>query len=205
VRTTSTGQATASPSQPVPAWVRAAAYAVPLCVLPSALWRLWKLATGLPPGCQQLMRAWEPWYIAALSVGSFGAALLTIGLVRPWGEVVPRRVPFLGGRTVPVGAAVIAAAAGASVIFAVYAYALLNPILHLRPTPQIPGCPPPTEEPGAWVAIASYTPLLAWGPLLVVVTVAYYRRRTARGQPTGTPSGRRARSGPGSGRPSLPS
>ncbi|MCF2434810.1 hypothetical protein LV779_08895 [Streptomyces thinghirensis] len=29
-------------------------------------------------------------------------ALLTLGLVRPWGEVVPRRVPLLGGRPVPV-------------------------------------------------------------------------------------------------------
>jgi hypothetical protein len=205
LRPTSTRQAAGAGRQPVSRWVKVAAYAVPLCVLPSALWRLWKLVDGLPPGCQQLMRVWEPWYIVALSVGSFGAALLTIGLVRPWGEVVPRWVPFLRGRTVPVGAAVIAAGAGASVIFAVYAYALLNPILHFGPTPQIPGCPPPTEEPGAWVAIASYAPLLAWGPLLVVVTVAYYRRRTTPGRPTGTRSGRRGRPGPGSGRPSLPS
>ncbi len=42
----------------------------------------------------------------------------------------------------------------------------------------IPGCPSPPEGPGAWVAVASYAPLLAWGPLLVVVTVAHYRRRT---------------------------
>ena len=34
------------------------------------------------------------------------------------------------------------------------------------------------EAPGAWVAVASYAPLLAWGPLLVVVTADYHRRRT---------------------------
>ena len=124
------------------------------------------------------MKAWEPHYITSLSVVSSGAALLTIGLVHPWGEVIPRWVPFLGGRTVPVRAAVTAASAGATLIFAVYAYALLNGVFELRATPDIPGCPSPLEGPGAWVAIASYAPLLAWGPLLVVVTVAYYRRRT---------------------------
>ena len=77
-----------------------------------------------------------------------------------------------------VRAAVIAASAGAILIFSVYAYALLNPIFHFRVTPDIPGCPSPEKAPDAWVAIASYAPLLAWGPLLVVVTIAYSRRRT---------------------------
>ena len=172
------GQVAEPVAQPVPRWVRAAAYAVPLCVLPSALWRLWALAAGLPPGCRQLMKAWEPSYVIGLSVVSFGAALLTIGLVRPWGEVVPGWVPVLGGRTVPVRAAVAAAGVGATVIFGVYVYALLNPVLHLREPTVMPGCPSPLEGPGTWVAVATYAPLLAWGPLLVVVTVAYYRRRT---------------------------
>ena len=157
---------------------KAAAYAVPLCVLPSALWRLWALADGLPPGCRQATQAWEPYYITGLSVVSFGATLLTIGLVRPWGEVIPRWIPLAGGRTVPVRAAVTAASLGATLIFGVYAYALLNPIFHFRVAPDTPGCPSPLEGPGAWVAVASYAPLLAWGPLLVVVTVAYYRRRS---------------------------
>jgi len=159
--------------------VTAAAYAVPLCVLPSAVWRLHAvLVKDFPPACEALMAAWEPYYVASLSVISLGAALLTIGLVRPWGEVVPGRVPFVGGRVIPVLGAVIPAYAGAALIFGIYAYALLNPIFHFRATPDIPGCPPPSEEPGAWVAAASYAPLLAWGPLLVVVTAAYHRRRT---------------------------
>jgi hypothetical protein len=178
LKSTSTSQAAEPGRQSVSRWIKAAAYAVPLCVLPSALWRLWALAAGLPPGCRQVMKAWEPYYISGLSVLSFGAALLTIGLVRPWGEVVPCWIPLVGGRTVPVRAAVTAASVGATLIFGVYAYALLNPILHLREPAVIPGCSSPLEGPGAWVAVASYAPLLAWGPLLVVVTVAYYRRRT---------------------------
>jgi hypothetical protein len=169
---TGSARATVSP------WIRAAAYAVPLCVLPSSLWRLYAVfLKGVPPGCERLMKWWEPAYVAALSVVSLAAALLTVGLVRPWGEVVPRWVPLLGGRTVPVPAAVIPAAGGALLIFAFYAYAGLNSVLGFRPPPNIPGCPDPLQEPGAWVVIASYAPLLAWGPLLVLVTVAYHRRR----------------------------
>ena len=186
MKSTSTSQAAEPGFQPVSRWIKAAAYAVPLCVLPSALWRLWALADGLSPGCRQVTQAWEPYYIAGLSVASFGAALLTIGLVRPWGELIPRWIPLVGGRTVPVRAAVTAASVGATFIFGVYAYALLNPIFHFRVAPDIPGCPSPLHGPGAWVAVASYAPLLAWGPLLVVVTVAYYRRRT---QTTAAPSG----------------
>jgi hypothetical protein len=80
-----------SVSGPVSGWVKAAAYAVPLCVLPSALWRLWALAKALPPGCRQLMRPWEPWCIVSLSVVSFTAAL------RPSGWCVPGARWCLGG------------------------------------------------------------------------------------------------------------
>lgn len=168
--------------------VRVAAYAVPLCVLPSALWRLHAIfVKDFAPACRGLMGAWEPFYVTSLSVISLGAALLTVGLVRPWGEVAPGWVPFLGGRVVPVRAAVILAGAGAALIFGIYAYALLNLIFHMRETPDIPGCPTPLEETNAWVAVACYAPLLAWGPLLVAVTVAYYRRRT-RGKMTRIPA-----------------
>jgi hypothetical protein len=100
------------------------------------------------------------------------------GLVRPWGEVVPRWVPLVGGRVIPVRVAVAAASTGAACIFAVYGYAVANGIFEFRAAPDIPGCPAPLDAPGAWLAIVSYAPLLAWGPLLVVVTVAYHRRRT---------------------------
>lgn len=41
-------------------------------------------------------------------------------------------------------------------------------------------CTPPTEGPFGWVVVAAYAPLLLTGPLLAVVTYAYYRRRTSR-------------------------
>jgi hypothetical protein len=158
----------------------AAAYAVPLCVLPSALWRLHAFfVRGVPPGCQRLVKPWEPYYVASLSVVSLVAALLTIGLVRPWGEVTPDWVPVVGGRRIPVLAAIVSAAVGAAVIFGLYGYALLNAVVGVRQAPEIPGCPDPWKGRHAWLAVASYAPLLAWGPLLVIVTVAYYRRRTA--------------------------
>jgi hypothetical protein len=165
--------------QHVSLWVKVAAYVVPLCVLPSALWRIHAVfIKGLPPECEKLGEAWEPFYITALSIVSFTAALLTVGLVSPWGEVFPKWIPFFGGRSVPIRAAVIPASAGATLIFGIYAYALLNPIFHFKEPVVIAGCPGPLETPDAWLAIASYVPILAWGPLLVVVTIAYYRRRT---------------------------
>jgi hypothetical protein len=157
--------------------VRVAAYATPLCVLPSALWRLH--AVLVPNEACFSGSAFEPYYLVLLSVGSVAAAALTVGLVRPWGERVPSWVPLVGGRPVPVELATAAAATGAAAIGLVYAYAVLNPVFEWRtPPPADPACPPPDQAPGAWIAYAAYAPLLLWGPLLVVVTVAYYRRRT---------------------------
>lgn len=65
-------------------WARTAAWGVLACALPSALWRL-------------LM-------IAGLSVAQLAAAVLVVGLVRPWGErflgvPIPRWVPSPSGRS----------------------------------------------------------------------------------------------------------
>ena len=40
-----------------------------------------------------------------------GGALLTIGLIRPWGEVYPRWIPYLRGKRVRPRAAIIPATA----------------------------------------------------------------------------------------------
>lgn len=42
-----------------------------------------------------------------LSSGAWCGALLTMGLVRPWGEVFPRWFPVIGGRRVPVAVAAV--------------------------------------------------------------------------------------------------
>lgn len=168
------------PAHPaVSPWIRVAAYAVPLCVLPSASWRMSAVIRGLPEGCPRTMGWIEPYYVASLSIVSFGAALLTIGLVRRWGDVVPGWLPVIGGRKVPAKAAVIAALTGCAVLFALVAFFVLNMALGLREPREIPGCAPPTEGPGGWKVELAYAPLVAWPPLLLLVTVAYYRRRTA--------------------------
>ena len=136
LRSARAGQA--EPRFQVSWWITAAAYAVPLCVLPSALWRLWALADGWPWRMPAGRAAWEPYYVTQV-VGHFGAALLTIGLVLPGGEVPLAGSPE-GGWTVLVQVAA-AASLGAIFIFGVYAYALLNPIFRFRAAPDIPGCP----------------------------------------------------------------
>jgi hypothetical protein len=168
--------------QPPSRAVRWAAYATPLCVLPSAVWRIWYVFVDGDPDCVGHGPAWERPYILSLSVLSVTAAFLTVGLVRPWGEVVPGWVPLVGGRPVPLQVATGAAAAGATLIFTVYTYAVLNGIFHWREGRRVPGCPPPDQTDGAWLAYLCYAPLLLWGPLLVAVTVAYYRRRTRASQ-----------------------
>jgi hypothetical protein len=90
IQTTTEGAVGSAPWQPPSRAVRWAAYATPLCVLPSALWRIWYVFVDANPACVGGGPAWERPYIASLSAVSVIAASLTVGLVRPWGEVCPR-------------------------------------------------------------------------------------------------------------------
>jgi hypothetical protein len=162
-----------------PPAVKLAAYLVPLCVLPSSIWRIvGPVRTGVPQGCPAVLGPWEPVYIATLSAVSFGAALLTLGLVHRWGVVFPAWVPWVGGRIVPARPVVAVASAGAVLIWFVYAWAVLNPIFEWY-QPRSDACVDPAQRPGADVAVASYAPLLLWAPLLTIVIVDYRRRRNA--------------------------
>ncbi len=160
-----------APQSDVPTWVLRAAHAVPLVTLPSGLWRL-ALAAHLPvmdaPPASVSLQV----YVVCLTMVTEGLALLTLGLVQPWGEVVPSWIPVLGGRRVPPMAAVLPAAVGAT------ALTLMWPVADARmfagdffdyfhsPVQRV-------------VVTACYLPLVAWGPLLGAVTVAYHRRRTS--------------------------
>ncbi|MCX5377298.1 hypothetical protein [Streptomyces sp. NBC_00091] len=161
----------------VPRGITWAAYAVPLCALPSGLWRI-ALVVGWPDWYAG--HEWLPGerpYVLSLSLVAECLALLTLGLVRPWGERLPAWVPFAGGRVVPVRAAVVPASIGAFLATALGAYATLNYIFHFVPPLNDNGEAFPTSGPGAWALWACYVPILAWGPLLAVVTRAYYVRR----------------------------
>ncbi len=163
-----------SPS--VPRWVNRAAHAVPLAVLPSGLWRM-AMAVGIPVGFSgQLAQDWRPGletssYITLLTLITEALAFLTIGLVRPWGERTPRWIPGLGDRRIPVWAAAGPAALGALAVTAVMLLMFWDAL------PASGGGSEAPQGAAAWIMNACYLPLLLWGPLLTVVTVAYVRRR----------------------------
>jgi hypothetical protein len=160
----------------VPRWLDRTARAVPLAVLPSGLWRM-AMAVGIPVGFSgQLAEDWRPGletssYITLLTLVTEVLAFLTIGLVRPWGERMPRWIPVLGGRRIPAWAAVVPAALGALAVMAVTV-----PMFWGKPPASVGGREAP-QGTAAWIMNACYAPLLLWGPLVTVVTAAYARRR----------------------------
>ncbi|MBN0045238.1 hypothetical protein JS756_14175 [Streptomyces actuosus] len=155
----------------VPRWAVRTAYAVPLLTLPSSLWRL-ALAAGLPVTSQPLHTGWGVAYVLVLTAVTEGLALLTLGLVQPWGEVVPRWIPLIGGRPVRPLAAVVPALVGSFVLFAL---SLL--VGFVQGGNLADGVLTDTRAQTVFLAVC-YTPLLAWAPLLAVSAIAYYRRRT---------------------------
>lgn len=170
----------------VPTWARAAAWAVPLTVLPSALWRVVDWAGGLLRGGHVCAAPGGPLreevYVPSLSVVSLGLALLTLGLVQEWGEVFPRWMPGIGGREVPAAFAVGAATTGALLVAAF----LVRGAVGGEPrNPLPPGCTPP-----GWEVLGFYLPTVLWPPLLLAVTRHYHVRRRRIDQTTnGTPVG----------------
>ncbi|MFJ7626708.1 hypothetical protein ACIQZN_09485 [Streptomyces sp. NPDC097595] len=160
---------------PVPLWARRTASAVLWASVPSALWRF-AVVLGVPLGLADseyeamLIPGWGYLAVPLLSVFQEALAFLTLGLVRPWGEVWPRWVPHLRGRRIRVLATTIPAALGA-LACTVYGVLFVWTTLHsdMAITPW-----------GEWVMTVCYVPIVAWGPLLAVVTTHYYRRRARR-------------------------
>lgn len=164
----------------VPRWANIAAHLVPLTTVPSGLWRL-ALGLGVPVGFSgdlaELYGApgWITPYVIVLSLLAEAAALSTLGLVRPWGERLPTWVPGIGGRRIPVLAAVVPAATGAlAITFINWTSATM------WFGPENNGDPDAPHGFAGFVMAAAYAPMLAWGPLLGAVTAAYYVRRRRR-------------------------
>ncbi|WP_067457474.1 hypothetical protein [Actinomadura macra] len=180
-----------TPVAGVPRWAQITAFAIPLLVLPSSLWRIVGITFHVPiiAGADDLqdggnLPSWLPieMYVVLLSALSETLAFTAVGLVSTWGEVFPRWVPFLRGRPVPPLGAVIPAALGATILTLLWTVAAIT--MPLGRTMQ--GRPVQGDNPlnfHSWegvLAIAAYAPLVLWGPLLAAVTVAYWRRRTNR-------------------------
>ncbi|MBE1874346.1 hypothetical protein [Myceligenerans pegani] len=74
--------------------------------LPYALIRLTWLTpwpAGVDEGVPMTIRVWG----LLLSSGAWAGVFLTLGLIRPWGEIFPRWVPGLAGRVVPIAAVAV--------------------------------------------------------------------------------------------------
>ncbi len=161
--------------RPVPRWAERLAHIIPLLVLPSSLWR-WAVAFGFSMGMLDssgdlsILRGWPAVYVAVISLLSEAVALTAFGLVRPWGEVVPAWLPFIGGRPVRPRAAIVPATAGSVALILVWTVGFWEVWT--------------TGQPGAmaspfWAAVFTvcYAPLNLWGPALLALTWAYRRRR----------------------------
>lgn len=97
-----------------------------------------------------------------LGAAMLAGAVLTLGLVLPWGERVPRWVPRIGGRAVPVALAAVPAA----IVAALFTAGGLQS-LTLALTGAVP------------VGTVLILPFWAWGPLLGLATWGYVRHRAA--------------------------
>ncbi|WP_137978457.1 hypothetical protein [Streptomyces violaceusniger] len=160
--------------RPVPRWAEIVAHLIPLVGLPQCIWRL-PFAFGFTMGSVESDPTdvwWAVPYIFGLSVLSESFALLSFGLVRGWGEVVPHWIPVLGGRRIPPFAVIVPAALGGLFLTGMLVYWALA-------TFQIGGVSHVAYTNGWWDALATTCIglLTLWGPLLLALTYAYYRRR----------------------------
>jgi len=146
-----------------------------LLTLPSGLWRL-GLVAGSSMGMlddagqpARLQGFGQDLYVIFLTLFSEAVALIAFGLVKPWGEVAPRWIPFIGGRRVVPYAAIIPATLGGLGLIAIWTFGFRDVFTdHFIPFSGT-----------RWKAlmITCYAPLQFWGPALLVFTWAYYRRR----------------------------
>jgi len=166
-------------------WTVRTAHLVTLLMLPSGLWRIGvvlgysmgiRAAAGVDAASGGLAPGWQAVAILGLTVVSEGVGLLSLGLVRPWGELVPSWIPLIGGRRLPPAGVTVVAAAGAVALMIIWIFATVNFFIL-----TIFGAPGRgfVFASGWWEAllIACYLPLLLWGPMLLLLTWAYYRRR----------------------------
>jgi hypothetical protein len=141
-------------------WGRRVTIAAALMPLPYGLARLtwltpWRIAFPDDAG-------WGVWITGMLlGCGSEGGAILTRGLIRPWGEVWPRWVPVVHGRPIPVAVPTFAALTASAVLalFTVYV------------ATEVP------QAEGDWLFSLAFVPIGLWGPLLAAAALAYYYRR----------------------------
>ncbi|WP_369139013.1 hypothetical protein [Modestobacter versicolor] len=147
-------------------WGRLATWAAVAGPLPYALLRLtwltpWPL--GMPEGgdLEPAMRLFG----LGLGFAALGGAVLTAGLVRPWGEVWPGWVPVLRGRPVPVAFPVVAGGLVATVLLASTPGMVALAVGEVR-----------DGDPMGWAMLLVF-PTLPWGLALAAAVTGYALRR----------------------------
>ena len=175
-----------------PRWAAIAAWAAPICVLPTARYRLALLPSDY---------ASVDWDLIILSAGSMALAFLILGLIYGWGERLPSWVPGLGGRPV---SRMAAAVAGVSIVLLVCLSALrwTLPSGFVEQGPVLIGSDQPTKpaSEGGWSGVtyrwrpgvlASWRPgvLASWRPGVLASAPARGHRRLP-APPPGTRSAR---------------
>ncbi|MFC9793845.1 hypothetical protein ACFVJI_14485 [Streptomyces sp. NPDC127584] len=170
------------PVPPPPRWAVRAAHVAAWSTVPSGVWRV-ALVLGVPVGVmgrEEFLASFPHHsflmglgYVLLLCAVAEGASYLTLGLVRPWGDVMPRWIPLLGGRPVDPRIAVLAASLGAFTVTFLWWVLFFGGLLASE-------SPDPGFSGGEALFLAAYAPLLLWGPLLAAVTWSYHRRHEAR-------------------------
>ena len=136
-------------------------------------------SAALPPS----IRLWGLLLGGAALLG----AVLTIGLIRPWGERFPRWVPVVAGRRVPVAAAAVPG----GLVAAVVTSAALPMIMQLSVAPTEPG---PGGMSGTERVLALLLfPCWIWGPMLALAVWGYVGHRRGCGSLSAPATPARAR------------
>ena len=159
-----------------PRWAVACAWATPACVVPSGVWRT-LVGFGAPLGWSdaqlrvERMPGFGTAYVVTLTVLSVSAAALTLGLVYPWGERIPRWVPTAGGRRLPVWVPALLAMSGAAMV----TYLIVLSVVHWS---SVSGFADRPRSGPALLMVGCYAPAALWPVLLLAVTGSYVQRRT---------------------------
>lgn len=160
-------------------WKKRGEWAVCLAILASLPWPLIRLSwfAGYPLGIGQevwdqmnsSVNGTDPGFIKYLfgSLPLLGS-LLTLGLVRRWGEIIPRWIPFAGGKPVPPALAIVPGA-------------LVALILTMAGSRMFGHYVPDMLQGGFdttnWAVSLPVFFFLPWGVFLGIATLAYYYRR----------------------------
>lgn len=148
-------------------WGRVATIGAALCPLPYALLRM----TWLTPWPVDLDPRFDESAVrvhgASLGLAAVVGTVLTLGLIRRWGEVVPRWAPWLGGRRVPPMVAVVPGGLVAT------AACMASPGFVLS---SVESDGNGSGLGGVLLGLLLF-PFPVWGPLLGAAVVAYWLRR----------------------------